>query len=165
MTSESPAAEIRAARLKERVYLSFTALSVLLAMRAHEPEPVGALVTLAITVLGTLIAVLLADVVSHMSVHRRLLERHELEHMLYAFFGAVGAVVLPFVFLLLAAGGVLEIGAALKASTIALIAALVVIGYTAVRRTPLPLWQKAIALLAEATLGLIIIGLELAVHG
>jgi hypothetical protein len=41
----------------------------------------------------------------------------------------------------------------------------VVFGYLAVRRAHLRWWQRMVALMAEAALGLTVIGLELIVHG
>jgi hypothetical protein len=166
MAEERISRSVRAAHLKERIYLTFTALSVLLAMRSHgEVEAGEALFTLGVTVLGTLLAILLADIVSHIAIHQRAFTREEWDHALATSVGAIGAVFLPFVFLGLAALGVLRTEGAIRASTIALIAGLVVIGYVAIRRTSLPLWQKVLALAAEAVLGLVVVALELLAHG
>jgi hypothetical protein len=157
-------AEARAEALKERVYITFTALAVVLAMREHVESAETALITLLIAVVGTLLAVFVADVVSHIAVHAVLPTRPELQHMLRISLGAIGAVVLPFVFLTLAVRG-WRLEAALRASSIALLAALVAIGYAAVRRLRLPLWQRLLVLLAEFVLGLLVLGLELLAHG
>jgi hypothetical protein len=117
-----------------------------------------------IAVGGTLLAVFVADVVSHIAVHAALPTSPELRHMVRVSFGAVGAVVLPFVFLAAAAGG-WELEKALRASSIALVASLVVIAYVAVRRVQLPLWQRLLVLLAEFALGLLVLALELLAHG
>ena len=47
----------RAASLKERVYISFTSLAVVLALRSHADEttPAAAAVTLSIVVVGSLL--------------------------------------------------------------------------------------------------------------
>lgn len=158
--------ELRAERLKERIYLTFAALAVTLALGSHgHVEPLAALQTLAVTVFGTLLAIFTADIVSHLVVHERMLDRTELRRALQTSFGALGAVALPFVFLILAAADVWSLEAALRGSTIALVTALVVIGFAAVRRVRLAWWQRVIALGAEALLGLAVIGLQLLAHG
>ncbi|MEV7692787.1 hypothetical protein AB0N73_05595 [Microbacterium sp. NPDC089189] len=158
--------EVRAERLKERIYLTFAALAVVLALAAHGPvDAVSALQTLAVTVFGTLLAIFTADIVSHLVVHERMVTRTELGHAFQTSFGALGAVVLPFAFLALAAFDVWDPTAALRASTIALVLALVVIGFAAVRRVRLHWWQRLIALGAEAVLGLAVIGLQVLAHG
>jgi hypothetical protein len=157
-------AEFRAEALKERVYLTFTALAVVLALREHANSVAEATLTLLIAVIATLLAVFLADVVSHIAVHAVLPTGPQLRHMLRISIGAIGAVVLPFVFLAFAARG-WELEKALRASSIALVASLVVIAYVAVRRVRLPLWQRLAVLVVEFALGLVVLFLELLVHG
>jgi len=156
-------ARARAEALKERVYTTFTALAVVLAMRGHVDSARTAALTLLIAVVGTLLAVFVADVVSHIAVHAALPTQPEFRHMLRVGLGAIGAVVLPFVFLGLAARG-WRLESALRASSIALVAALVVIGYAAVRRVRLPLWQRLVVLVAESVLGVLVLVLELLAH-
>ena len=152
-------------RLKERVYVTFTALAVVLALGQHEPEASRELGVLAITVLGTVLAVFTADVVSHIAVHAVLPHPDELRHMVRVSFGALGAVALPFVFLGLAVLEVWHVELALRVSSIALVVALVAIGYLAARRARLTLFQKAVVLFAEFLLGVAVIVLELLAHG
>ncbi|MBG0565516.1 hypothetical protein [Actinoplanes aureus] len=47
---------------------------------------------------------------------------------------------------------------------LALVASLIVIGYLAVRRVRLPVWQKLIVLFAEFALGAAVVVLELLAH-
>jgi len=158
--------EERAERLKEEIYLIFTALAVVIVLDSHgDATPGAALRTLALTTAGTLLAVFVADIVSHIAVHARILHRDELRRALAVSVGAVGAVALPFLFLGLAMAGVWEVGSALKASKIALIAALIAVGWVAVRRVRMRWWQRMIVLGAEALLGLAVIGLEILAHG
>ncbi|SDS60389.1 hypothetical protein [Jiangella sp. DSM 45060] len=89
----------RADILKERIYITFTALAVVLALRAHAVSAGEAALSLAVVVLGTVLAVLVADVVSHIAVHESLPLRAELRHMARVSFGALGALVLPAVFI------------------------------------------------------------------
>jgi hypothetical protein len=88
----------------------------------------------------------------------------ELRHMVRVSFGALGAVALPFLFLLLAVLDVWRVEAALRASSIALVAALVAIGYLAARRARLSALQRMVVLFAEFLLGVAVIGLELLAH-
>ena len=162
--AEDPA--ITADRLKERIYVTFAALAVVLTLRGHaaETDATSALLTVVITVAGTLLAVFVADLVSHVLAHETLPTRAELTVMARVTFGAAGAVAVPVVFLALGALGVWTLSTSLTASTIALIVALVIIARAAVRRLKLSRLWKWVFLLAEAALGLAVIGLELLAH-
>ena len=156
----------RAAHLKERIYLTFAALAVVITLSSHGHATAGqSATTLIVTVLGTLLAVFTADLVSHLVVHGCLFTRAELRHAVGSSFGALSTVVLPFIFLGVAALEVWSTEAALRASAIALLASLIVIGWVAVRRIPLTWFQRLIALGAEAALGLAVIGLQVLAHG
>ncbi|MGW8564580.1 hypothetical protein [Isoptericola sp. NPDC055881] len=157
----------RAARLKERVYVTFAALAVVLALRGHvEGLTAGkAATTLVITVGGTLLAVLVAELVSHVVVHGALPTRAEGRHMVGVVASAGGVVVLPLVFLWCAGRGAWTVEGALTASTTALLVSLGVVGYVAVRRVAVPAWQKWLLLLAEVALGAAVVGLEVLAHG
>ncbi len=165
--SERDSPENRAAKLKERIYISFTALAVVLALRSHAEhlDPATATTTLAITVVGTLLAVFAADLLSHLAVHAVLPTRHELRHMIGVSVGALGAVALPFAFLGVAWVDWMEVSTALQAGAIALVVALVIIARVAVRRTRLPKWQRLLLLLGVAGLGFAVVALELLAHG
>lgn len=159
--------EIRAEQLKERVYVTFTALAIVLALRSHASETTAgeAATTLAIAVVGTLLAVFVADFVSHIAVHERMPDRAELRHMIGVTSSALGVLILPMIFLGLAGLDAWTVDGALLAASIALIASLVAVGFFAIRRVQLPIAQRLIVLLAEAVLGLAVIGLELFAHG
>lgn len=156
----------RADRLKERVYVTFAALAVVLTLRSHGDVAAGvAATTLLITVGGTLLAVLLADMVSHIAVHAALPTAAEARHMVAVCTGALGVLVPPMVFVGVAAMGSWTVDGALRASTIALVASLGVVGWLAVRRVALPGWQKLVVLVAEVALGVAVVALELLAHG
>jgi hypothetical protein len=165
-TPAPEAVERQADLLKERVYITFTSLAVVLTLRSHLEEVTegGAASTLAITVVGAVLAVFVADFVSHISAHARLPTASEFRHMVAVTSSGAATMVLPLVFVGLAALGVWSLDRALRASAIALIATLVAVGYLAARRARIPVWQKAVVLLAEAALGLVVIGLELLAH-
>lgn len=158
--------ERRGEQLKERVYITFTALAVVLALRAdvHHETVGGAAGTLTVAVIGTLLAVFLADVVAHITVHQALPTRAELLHMVIVVLGAAETLVLPLLVIGLAGLGILTLDVALTASTVILVVTLVAVGYLAVRRLRLPLVQRLLVLLAEFALGLLVVALELLAH-
>lgn len=158
---------MRAEQLKERVYVTFTSLAVVLALRSHASETTAgeAATTLTIAVVGTLLAVFVADFVSHVAVHEAMPTRAEMGHMVGVSASALGVLVVPLVLILLAGLDVLTVAGALLGASIALIASLVAVGFLAVRRVRLPIGQRLVVLLAEAVLGAAVIGLELLAHG
>lgn len=158
--------EQRAEQLKERVYITFTALAVVLALRADvQHETVGgAAGTLVVAVIGTLLAVFVADYVSHITVHEALPTRPELLHMVVVVLGAAETLVIPLLVIGLAALHVLTLEVALTTCTVILIVTLVAVSYLAVRRLKLPILQRLLVLLAEFVLGLVVVGLELLAH-
>lgn len=158
-------AQERAGKLKERIYVTFSALAVVLALRAHDGvEASEALVTLLVTVAGTLLAVFVAELVAHLVAHRRMWTDAELRHAVSVSTSALGAIATPVVFLVLANFEVWRTDRALRASMIALIAALVAFSFAAIRHVPLSFWERLFALGALAVLGLAVIGLELLAH-
>jgi hypothetical protein len=165
--AETPAISRRAQsdRLKERIYLAFVALAVVLALGSHEVTAADALTTLAVTTLGTLLAVLVADVISHMIMTERTMTRGEFAHAVFASFGALSAVAVPVVALLIALIGWWSITIALRVSAAGLILSLVVIGFAGIRRVPMTWWQRLLALGAEAVVGLAVVGLQTLAHG
>ena len=78
--------------------------------------------------------------------------------------GALGSLLVPFIFMGLALAGIWELEQALRGTTIALVVSLVVIGYLAARRARLRTWQKVIVLLAEFAVGAGVLALELLAH-
>jgi hypothetical protein len=157
--------EVRAAHLKERIYVAFASLAVVLGLQRHHASAGEAILTLVVTILGLLLAVFVADVAAHIVVHERTMSRDELSVAVRTSFGAIGSLGAPLLFLGLAYAGVWSTDTALTASAIALVAALVVIGWAAVRRLRLAWWQRLIALGAEALLGIAVVSLQLLAHG
>lgn len=165
-TATEPDAEARAESLKERIYVTFTSLALVLTLNTHASEntPGGAAFTLLIGVVGTLLAVFLADFLSHLTVHALVPTKSELRHMVSVSIGSIGVILLPMIFLGLAALQVWSISVALRASIGVLLATLVVVGYLAVRRISLPVWQKICVLLGEVVIGVAVILLETLAH-
>ena len=158
--------EERAKQLKERIYVTFTSLATVLVLLSHasEIDAAQAALTLTIVVLGTLLAVFVADFVSHLAVHGDLPTRKELTQMVRASFGSFAAIVLPLFLIGLSAFDVVGLGEALLAATVVLLLTLVVVGYIAVRRVQIPIWHKLIILLSELVLGIVVVLLELLAH-
>lgn len=138
----------------------------MLALGAHgHVDAAEALRTLAVTVFGTLLAVFTADVLSHLVVHERFLTAAELRHAITTSFGALGAVAVPFLLLAAAAWGWGDVDAAMRWSSFALVAALIAIGFLAVRRIRRSWPARLLVLSGEAVLALAVIGLQVLAHG
>jgi hypothetical protein len=154
-------------QLKERIYITFTALAVVLALQSHAHELTAgtAATTLLIAVAGTLLAVFVADFISHTVVHAAVPNRAELGQMLRVIAGAAIVVVIPLVLFGLAALEVMTVETAVRVSSFVLVATLGVVGYLAVRRVKLAFWLKVVLLCVEALLGLAVVALELLAHG
>ncbi|RLP71198.1 hypothetical protein D9V30_01955 [Mycetocola reblochoni] len=153
--------------LKERIYLIFTTLAVTLSLASHGDHLAAteAAATLAITVAGTLLAIFVADIVSHTSAHEALPTRAELRLMMRTSFGALRAITVPIIFF---AGSVLvgwDLDVAFRVSTITLIVALAVVARSALRRTTLSPGRRLLVLLAESAVGIAVVLLEVLAHG
>ncbi|WP_161594055.1 hypothetical protein [Microbacterium sp. RG1] len=157
----------RAASLKERIYVAFTALAVIIALRAHDEHPDAALAlgTLAITVAATVCAVYVADLLSHMVVHSRVPGRSEHRHMVASTLGAATVALPSLACIGLAALGLYEASTGLLAAMLITTATLVAIGLLAVRRLAVPRMQRIAILAGEAVLAIGVIALELLSHG
>ena len=156
----------RAASLKERVYISFTSLAVVLALRSHADEttPAAAAVTLSIVVVGSLLGIFVADLLSHLTVHAQLPSGQELHHMIAVSTEALSVLVTPLLLLTAAGLGLWSTAVALQWATVVLVVTLLVVGYLAIRRLDLPFRHKALIMFAEVVLSLVVIGLELLAH-
>ena len=161
-----PSAVHRAASLKERVYISFTSLAVVLALRSHADEttPAAAAVTLSIVVIGSLLGIFVADLLSHLTVHAQLPSGPELHHMIAVSTEALSVLVTPLLLLTAAGLGLWSTAVALQWATVVLVVTLLVVGYLAIRRLDLPFRHKAFIMFAEVVLSLVVIGLELLAH-
>ena len=154
-------------RMRERIYVAFTAIAVLMAMSGHgdQLDPATVLATLLVTVIGVLLAGFTADVVSHMIVHRALPPWREFGHMLAVSIRALGAVVIPAVLLVLAIAQVLDVSVAVQVSIVALLVALGIVVWIAVRRARLVWWKTVVVLAVVVGLGVLVVLLEVLAHG
>jgi len=152
-------------RLRERIYVTFTALAILMAMNGHgELDSPTVLWTLVISVVGVLLAGLASDLVSHMIVHSTLPTAGEFVHMLAVSSRALGVLVVPLIALGLAVFDVIADGTGVTIAIVALIASLAVIARIAVARTGLSGWRQLAALLVIVALGVLVVFLEALVH-
>ncbi|MER7446696.1 hypothetical protein [Microbacterium sp. NPDC097977] len=162
----SEAGSHRSEALKERIYVTFTALVVTVASaRDVEHQTVGgAASTLALTVLGTLLAVFVADLTASMVTRAALPTGVEIRRMLFVSFGSLGVIVAPMIILGFSAFGQLPLSSALRLTAIVLVATLVVITLIAIFRVRATLWLKLIVLASVALLGIAVLVVELSVH-
>jgi len=152
-------------RLRERIYVTFTALAILMAMNAHgELDSPTVLWTLVVSVVGVLLAGLASDIVSHMIVHSRLPSAKEFRHMVAVSSRALGVLVVPVIAVALAVFDVIEVRTGITIAIVALIVALVVIARIAVSRTGLSGWRQLAAMTVLAALGVLVVFLEALVH-
>ena len=152
-------------RLRERIYVTFTALAILMAMNGHgELDSPTVLWTLVISVIGVLLAGLASDLVSHMIVHSTLPAAKEFGHMLAVSSRALGVLVVPLISVGLAVFDVIADRTGMTIAIVALIASLAVIARIAVARTGLSGWRQLAALLVIVALGVLVVFLEALVH-
>jgi len=158
--------EERSAYLKERVYVTFTALAVVIALRSHAEhlEAGDAALTLAVTILGVLLASFVAEIVAHVITHDAFPERGRLARAARTSYTAFGAVTVPLVLLGLAALDVVGVDVALKAGQTVLVVTLGVVVVSPLRRLPLPGWKKAALVVAMAGVGVLAVLLEVLAH-
>ena len=138
-------------RLRERIYVTFTTLAILMATNAHGDalDSPGILWTL---------------VVSHMIAHSTLPSVREFRHMVAVSSRALGVLVVPLISIGLAVFDVIEDRTGLVIAIVALIASLAVIARIAVSRTGLSGWRQFAVLLAIVALGVLVVLLESLAH-
>lgn len=124
--SASESRDQLAERLKERVYVTFTTLAVLMALSSHgdNPEPGSIALSLLLTTVGVLLAGFAADVIAHSAIHAALPTGPALRHMARVAVGAFGAIVAPLILMLLAGIEAIPVSGAVIASQIVLVVAL-----------------------------------------
>ena len=92
------------------MYVTFTVLAVTITLErdAEHATVGGAALTLLLTVVGTLLAVFVADVIAHMVRESSLPSRDELAHLVFVSFGSLVVVVGPMGLLGLSALGAMD---------------------------------------------------------
>lgn len=153
-------------RLRERIYVTFTALAILMALNAHGEhlDSPTVLWTLVISVVGVLLAGLASDLVSHMIVHNTLPTAREFRHLLAVASRALTVIVVPVLVLAAATLGWMQARTAVVIAITALIASLAVIARIAVSRTGIAGWKQLIVLVGIVALGVLVVFLEQLAH-
>ena len=170
-SSTGPATSERARQLvpylKERVYVSFISLAVLLALGAHPADTTAAtaLGALLVAAIGAGLAGLVSEIIAHLAVHEHLPSRAETGHLVRISAGALATVALPAAALLLSLAGVLTIGVALNVAVAVLALTLGTVGFLAVVRSRLPWFTKLGVFFVLFVLGVIVIAVQLLAHG
>ena len=157
----------RSEALKERVYATFTGLAIVLVQRENVEHVTAtrATLTLLVGIVAITAAGFVAGVVAHVASHSSFPDREELGRMLRVSGSAIASAAAPLIVLGLAAFGVLELEPALVAASILYLAALVVVGFVAVRRTKAAWWKQVVALGILLALGLAVVVLQQLAHG
>lgn len=156
-----------AERLRERVYVTFAALAVILTLQAHAHglSAGSAAASLTITAVGTVAAAWLAEFIAHLAAHGGLPDRAKLRAMTGTSWGALLTIVVPLLALAGAGGGWWEVATALRVGVVALIVSLVLIAWLGIRRTKLPWPARLLALGVLAALAIGVVALKLLAHG
>jgi hypothetical protein len=166
-TSPRPSPAQLVPYLKERVYVTFIGLAVLLALNTHaaDVDPLTAVGSLLVAAVGAGLAGLVSEVIAHLAVHTHLPDAAELRYLVRVSAGALATVALPVVVLLLAVAGLVPIEVALGIAIWIMALTLGAVGYIAVFRSRLTWWTKLAVFAALLLLGLIVIGVQLLAHG
>lgn len=161
---DAPTRESIAVHLRERIYVTFASLAVVLTLGVHA-EDLGAgaaALSLAVSAAGTVVAAYAADLISHVVVHGAFPDRSEGRSMRSASLGAFTVIALPLLAVGLAALGVWSVQTALAIGAALLVATLCLVTWLGVRRAErLSTAQKVAALVGLTLLGLIVVGLKL----
>ena len=115
-------------------------------------------------VIGSLLGIFVADLLSHLTVHSKLPTGEELHHMITVSAGGLGVLVTPLLLLTAAGLGLWSTAVALGWAVAVLVVSLGIVGFLAIRRLEIPLRHKAAIMFAEVVLSLLVIGLELVAH-
>lgn len=154
-------------RLRERVYVTFTALAVLLAFGSHLSGTTALTVASALTIaaVGAVLAGFVSDTIAHLAVHGNLPDLKGMRHLIAVSVGALASIVLPLILLALAHFEVISVELAVRLGVWSLALALGVIAYIAVARSLLPFWKKAAVFVVEIAFAGLVIAVELLAHG
>ena len=153
--------------LKERIYVSFIALAVLLAIGGHgeEIDPASAITSLLIAAVGAGLAGLISEIVAHLAVKGNLPDAAEMRFLVRVSTGALATVILPVVILLVSVFGVIPAQLAVSISVWVMAITLGAIGYSSVFRASLAWWKKLAVFGGLLLFGLLVVLVQLLAHG
>ncbi|MFS3130847.1 hypothetical protein ACLM5J_20760 [Nocardioides sp. Bht2] len=160
--------EVRA-HLKERIYGAFACLTTLLLLTRHPghgttTDAWTAAFDVALALLGLWAASLVAEVLAHLASHGAGLSRRDWAQMAGATWQIVSAGVVPIFLLVLAAVGLVEFSLALGMGVAAVIVSLGLFVYLAVRRTPIPTWQRVLLMVLLMGVAALVVLLKAIAH-
>lgn len=153
--------------LKERIYVTFIGLAVLLALSSHEGEPdaLGAVTSLVIAAVGAGLAGLISEIVAHLAVKGNLPDGPETRFLVRVSAGALATVILPVGILLAAVFHLIDAQLALTISVWVMAITLGAIGYIAVFRATLRWYTKLAVFGGLLMFGLVVVLVQLLAHG
>jgi hypothetical protein len=153
--------------VKERIYVTFIGLAVLLGINTHaaETEPLAAVASLVIAAVGAGSAGLVSEIIAHLAAHGTLPTAAEFRHQVRVSLGALATVILPVLALLLAVAGLVPVQTALTIAIAIMAITLGAVGYLSVFRSSLRWWAKLAVFFALVVFGLVVILVQLLAHG
>lgn len=160
--------EVRA-HLKERIYGAFACLTTLLLLTRHpghgtSEEAWTAALDVGLALLSLWAASLVAEVLAHLASHGQGLSRRDWGHMAGATWQIVSAGVVPMLLLVLAGLSILDYTLALRLGVGAVILSLGLFVYLAVRRTPIPTWQRVLLMAVLMGVAALVVLLKAIAH-
>jgi len=158
--------EHAAAGLRERIYVAFVSLAVLLTLSGYGEHvtAAAAATSLVVTAVATVTTAFAADLITHLAVHASLPDRRQTMISLATSVRALVTVLVPLALFGLAALGAWDVSTALTVASLVLAVTLGVVGWLAVRRTPIARWKKLLTLGFLVLLGLLVVVLKLLTH-
>jgi hypothetical protein len=153
--------------LRERLYGAISCLATLAVLARYTTEDTSAwarMLDVAVATGGLWAASLLADWVAHLGVYRTSPRGPDLRRMLQSSGQILEAAFLPLVVLAVAGLGGLNTYTATWIASWVLVAELGVIALLAVRRTRLPWWQQALAVVLLVGVGVLVLGIKIIAH-
>lgn len=159
-------ADRRAHVLRERIYATFTGISILIALlfEADHVTALDALIALPVGIGGICIAGLVADVVGHQVTHGRTPSRHDLGTMVRSALNGFASAIVPVVALAGALISAVSIEMALQIGIGMYFLTLIAISLLAVLRSRLDARQVAVALVLLPAAGAVVVAALVLAH-
>ncbi|WP_341267415.1 hypothetical protein [Gordonia malaquae] len=153
--------------LKERVYVAFTGLAIVVALYTgdvHHRTPGQSFATLMLGVLGVTSAAFASDVITHLAVHKHFPDVRTLGVIARTTLGALSSLVLPALLILAAAWDAIEIETALLVAGGIYVAELALIVWLSVRSAAISWQQRAAAMLILVGIGVAVLAIQVLAH-
>jgi hypothetical protein len=157
--------EYVAENMKERIYATITLLAVIVALwqTASEHTIVGSIASILGTVTALWLATLISSRMSHRAVHGKSLTGRDLAKITFTSSGLFVPAILPVLFVLMSAAGIMKLKVAFMAGIVALLLSLFLLSFTAGRRIYTSPVRLFIVSLGEMAVGIGVILLKLAI--